>query len=167
MKPDISRERAWMAAALALSTLALVLTAVALARLPGQAARFRQKQGQLERLRGLAESGARPRAARQAFETLERPEPVPLDGLIRAFAGGAAPDIRDSGQDNLDAGWIRRRVAVSFSDIGLEDLWMVLRQAESQRPPWRLASLEVLASATLAGRGRATLTFEVLARPAE
>lgn len=167
MKTVWLSERLWKIAGIWISVLAVVVTAVALARLPAQKMRFQQKQAQLERLYQLAESGNRGRLARRAFEALAPMDAVSLDGLIQAFAGTAEADIRDSEHDNLDAGWLRRRAIIKFSEIKYEDLWMLLRQAESQRPPWRLAGIEIAASASAADKAGVILTLEVLSKPAE
>ena len=139
------------------------MPAVALARLPAQLERNRNKESRLRRLDELAEAGARAQAAFAAFKALDYSTATPIESVARSFSGGAMPDIQDAGLDKIEpAGWIRRRVALNFEDIKLEDLWMLLRQAESQRPPWRMVRLEILSSAATSGRGRIKIVLEAL-----
>ncbi len=151
--------------AIGLCVLAILVTLASLRQWPMHRAGLRAKQERSSQLRDLARDGERGRAARKAFEAVKQPLPVGIDQLVNFFAKGAIPDIRNMDQENLDAGWVRRRAEVRFADITLEDLWMLLRQAESQRPPWRLLEIEIQASSTDTGRGRVVLTIEALERP--
>ena len=165
MKKNMSSERAWVFAAIGLLVLAVFLTIVSLSQLPGRQAGLRARQERMSQLRKLAKAGELGRAARRSFEAIEHPTPLAIDRLADFFAGGVAPEIRDMANEDLDSGWVLRRAEVRFSDIALENLWMLLRQAENQRPPWRLREIQAQASAAEPGRGQAVLILEALARP--
>ena len=60
----------------------------------------------------------------------------------------------------LKPGWERRLIEINLTDIPGTSLSRLLKQAESQRPPWRLTNCSLAGSAISGSFVTARLTFE-------
>ncbi len=154
------------AGALLVCLAGLLFSLSAARRLAGWRTVMERKRQPLAALAALHQEHSRHLAAQDAFEALERHEPVSLSNVAGASLPGTPPACREREAVPLAGGWTLRRVEVLFEDIDLVRLPDFLHAAETQRPPWRLAECALSALPQSEGRGRATLVLEAIGKGA-
>ena len=100
--------------------------------------------------------------ARNTYDAIPGGRPVRLDPMLNGL--GTRIDlaaIRDTVKE-LGDGWVLRKKEVVVGEGPLEDVLAAIREAEAQRPPWRLAHGVIRASGHTPGYGSAVLTFAAL-----
>lgn len=162
MKTDVLH---FLAAAAALALAAgIVWTVFSVRQAASLTPRLNRRLAALEELRTMRETQGRYEAALTAFEALSNAAPVALPELAAA-AAGAAPTIRAVETRPLERGWTIARSEVAFNDINLDRLPAFLRDAESRRPPWRLAECSITASTRADNFVRVVLVMEAIGKP--
>jgi hypothetical protein len=87
----------------------------------------------------------------------------PRELVTRAFGADRIEDVRLN-EDACDAGYVVNQIEVSLQDVAFESLLPFVRTAEALRPPLRLTSCAIHASATQAGTGNVILKLERIER---
>jgi hypothetical protein len=135
-------------------------------RRPALRERLAHRQAELRELAAVQAEVAPLEAARALFEALPAAaRPAPLAALADRTLPGHKPDGVRSLPAEAAAGWEARQEELSFRGAPLERLMAFAREAEAQRPPWRLRRC-VVRAASGGGPAQAVLRFESLARGA-
>ena len=151
----------WGAAAI-LTAAAVAGTVHALRTLDASGERLAARRETAASLRVMAGELAALQARRRKLDAVPGAKAVQLDTILRSALGGAAADDVRESTEELDPPWRLRRKEVVLGDLPLERVLAAVRQAEAQRPPWRLAECRIEASPAAPGRGRTVLVFETL-----
>lgn len=161
MKDRAVRRYIWMAALLTLAA-GFLLTVQTLRQISEANVAVRGKRKQWAELQRLDEERDSYSSALSAYGRIPGRRAVMLETVLSgALSGVEAEDTRENIRELAD-GWTLRRKEVILGDIPLTGIMTAIRQAEAQRPPWRLAECVISASPLTPGHGRVVLTFEVL-----
>ncbi|HPF98952.1 MAG TPA: hypothetical protein PLE77_02720 [Kiritimatiellia bacterium] len=160
----MTRRSMFLMASAAMFAAGILITVQALRLTPESARQIRSRIDTLEKLRVLQAGCDRETAAIELYEKLPQHTPAPLDNLLRSAFPGIETQQRLRESRPLAEGWTLRSVEVTIDRIRLADLSRLLdRVSESgNRPPWRLAELNISAQDQVPGFGRATLVLEAL-----
>ena len=161
MKPRTLTASLWGAALLSLG-LGASLTVATFRDLRGTRQALDRRGEELGALDALVESMQPYEAARHTYETIPGGRPVRLDPMLSVL--GSRVDlaaIRDTVTE-LDDAWVLRKKEVVVGEGPLQEVLDAVRQAEAQRPPWRLEHGVIRASSHTPGYGSAVLTFAAL-----
>lgn len=123
-----------------------------------------RRHDDLVTLRGLGETAMSLQAQVEAVRARGAAGVPALQPVLeQAFPGMQPEDLRTRVID-LDEGWVRQEVEVALRDADASHVLAVVREVEDAHAPWRLASLELRASAHTPGRGDALLVFGAISR---
>jgi hypothetical protein len=134
---------------------------------PTQLRRLGQKARDIAELLKVQAARERDQALLARFNQLEPARPASLADLCQSAAGGAAVDQRIRETRVVAGGWMLRRVDLTFPQLAFDRLDALLAQAESGRPPWRLAECQVNAIDRAPGYARINLLLEALEKATE
>ncbi len=126
--------------------------------------KIRNKIETLDQLLAMKQMRDRHQAAVRAFEGVSNALPVSLASLSRAIVTNATPEIREREARNLADGWTLWQMEVVFSELNLGQVPDFLREAEMQRPPWRLVECSIASSRQADGVGRVVLIMEAVGK---
>jgi len=153
-------------AALAL-IVGIILTVMSARQATALAQSLQSRAAVVTELQAMRRTQDRYTAAVRTFEALSNAVPVSLSGLAAAAVTNTIPDMREMETRPLERGWTLTRTEVIFNDLNLNQLPVFLRLAESQRPPWLLATCSLTASTRADGCGRVVLIMEAIGQPAK
>ena len=135
------------------AVLALALTLHTLQNTPEWTRQIRRKSSDLLALANLRHDQSGP------MESMRLLEQGGQSTSLQDVMGQAKVAVEERPDENLVNGWLLKSASLHFEEAELEGLAGVLSVLEGARPPWRVASLEVLAGGE-PGRGRASLSVE-------
>jgi len=116
-------------------------------------------------LQDLARTAQADQACLQAFEALPKKKLTPLSELLLSAVPGIAADLHEQPSEQAVEGWLQHRTELTFENIPLKAMARFIMAAEQERPPWRVAECQIIASDTKAGNGRVNLVMEGLDKP--
>jgi hypothetical protein len=88
----------------------------------------------------------------------------PVEVILRSSPDLAGKPEQHDEFTRIAQGWRLRRVEATWANVRFESLADVMREAESRRPPWRVASCTLRAAAGEKARGQAVLVLERIER---
>lgn len=163
MKPA----RLWkilIASVLLLLLWAGVLTAFLPSALADGRRRLDRKRQDLAHLAEIRQMAERQAAARAVFDRLEAARPAPLETIMRAAVPGLRFEVSAMGQGVVMDDWRWERNALRLNDISGSDLIRLVNALESQRPPWKVVSVNLRGGPQTGQVDQVILTLETLTR---
>ena len=160
-------ERGWWIWALAIAVLLMGFTVAGRSfRLIRETTRLLdKKQADIETLRSLDRRVRPGEVARRRFEEMAvDPAAVSLDDLAARVMAGVHIDDSRTMTDAIEPGWNVRRVEWTLHHVPFDPLMTFVREAEAQRPPWRLVECTLRASSASPGAGQAVIMLETVER---
>lgn len=153
-------------AVMTIVTVSIVTQAVSL--LADRRPRVEARRSEIARLLALRDQLTTAAAAGRAF----RDAPAPTDLSLIELQARLLSAYRDSSKrevsTELPGGQELRRVELTYDAIPIADVMHFVYEAERRTPPWRLAEIELQASARRAGEVRVQLALEtVVTSPGE
>ena len=166
MNEKAARKILWSAAMIALLA-GIGLTVQTSRHFAQLSAAMERKIVSLDKLKVLESDLATCDQARRATEKEGGRPAQPLQTLLQEFSPGLQVEECHESRREAAPGWDLRQTEMVLRDVSFASSMDLVKRAEAQRPPWRLARCTFRVSPSAAGTGEATLLFEALERPAK
>jgi hypothetical protein len=155
----------WLAAG-TVWIVALAMTVETGTRIQQARGRLASKLSDWQELRTLEKEMERYRVARRFFDGLPVKHPAPVDPLLKK--AGLEARVKDiANPPRAIPGWTVRQKDVDFAEAEVSVAKVLqsvaeIEQAETNRPPWRMARFSVHSSARNPGTGQVVVLLESL-----
>ncbi len=119
-----------------------------------------RKQKNITQIKKYAMDLSRYTMAQDAYNNIPGTSPVKFNSIFSPANGIPEENIRNN-DIVMNNGWKLLRREVVMDNGKISDVIKLIRQAETQRPPWKLAAITIK-SAENPGYGRIVMQFEAL-----